>query len=368
MTVYAQKIAGKETGRWIVEVVTKIEGPSGVVRKKHREIFPTEAKARKRNAELLKHGTKKLPSPREEVAAKAPTQDTKDLLELCLATSYTGKTPLYVQCQGTYMRRFVSWLEKTKVPLDNVNDATMVGWRAFVSSTYAKSPSGINQHMTAALTFLGYLYKARVISSVPRGSRVSSKRTPMRRPLSGPEEAKAFVQALRDVGYPQVADATLVGILTGLRRGTVMSLRPEWVQDTPSGPVIAIPRTKTSGRQSYPIDENTKELLSRCLPWQKLTVERIRTAYRLAHEKLGWSEENDMHFVFHGTRNTFGTWLTNSGSPTRAVQEVMGHSSIQTTQRYLDVAPELKRRIVSVLPSGELIGNEEEPESISSGV
>ena len=45
---------------------------------------------------------------------------------------------------------------------------------------------------------------------------------------------------------------------------------------------------------------------------------------------------NDLHF--HSLRHTFGTWLVQKGESIYAVQKLLGHSSITTTQVYSHLA------------------------------
>ena len=49
-------------------------------------------------------------------------------------------------------------------------------------------------------------------------------------------------------------------------------------------------------------------------------------------------------------RHSFGTELVRGGANIRAVQELMRHSSLQTTQRYTQVLDEDRREALAVLP------------------
>lgn len=62
----------------------------------------------------------------------------------------------------------------------------------------------------------------------------------------------------------------------------------------------------------------------------------------------------DAHLTGHSLRHSFGTELVRGGANIRAVQELMRHSSLQTTQRYTQVLDEDRRQALGVLQGREI--------------
>lgn len=44
------------------------------------------------------------------------------------------------------------------------------------------------------------------------------------------------------------------------------------------------------------------------------------------------------HISFHSLRHTCATWLAASGTPSRIIQEIMGHGQLSTTEIYMHAA------------------------------
>ena len=61
---------------------------------------------------------------------------------------------------------------------------------------------------------------------------------------------------------------------------------------------------------------------------------------------------NIKNFRFHDLRHTFASNLVMKGADLYSVKELLGHASIDTTQRYAHLAPEHKSKVVELLNAG----------------
>ena len=72
----------------------------------------------------------------------------------------------------------------------------------------------------------------------------------------------------------------------------------------------------------------------------------IKTGYKAALIRAGLAEKK---YRFHDIRHTFATRLVEKGIDPFTVQELLGHASITTTQRYAHPSRESKRKAVASL-------------------
>jgi len=69
----------------------------------------------------------------------------------------------------------------------------------------------------------------------------------------------------------------------------------------------------------------------------------------------------------HGLRHTFASHLVMRGASLKAVQELLGHESIEMTLRYSHLTPDVKREAVRLLDRTEKLGDIRETEESQSG-
>lgn len=147
------------------------------------------------------------------------------------------------------------------------------------------------------------------------------------------QQGKRLIQAARG----PMRELIRWALLTGLRRGELLSLTPAsfrgatvHLQDTKSGKprTVPLPPELNPARFPFGMNYNTFEK-----HWQN--------ARKLARMP---------HIRFHDLRRSYGTWLLQGGADLASVRDLLGHSTITMTSRYLGASSTDLKRAVSVLP------------------
>jgi integrase len=140
--------------------------------------------------------------------------------------------------------------------------------------------------------------------------------------------SRAQVMILVHAAPKALGDAILLSAYTGLRRGELMRLKPA---DAVDGCVIV--RVAKSGKpRTVPVARQALPILTR-LPIP-LTLNQLDTQFRAVRKTTGLD-----HITFHDLRHTYGSWLAESGASGTVIRDVMGHSNLSVTSRYLHSVP-----------------------------
>jgi integrase len=117
------------------------------------------------------------------------------------------------------------------------------------------------------------------------------------------------------------------------------------------------PNCTTDEDWEVPLNDTARELLRELVQAERkgsefvFTNPKTRTKYTTI--KTAWlsacrdADLSDLRF--HDLRHTFGTRAADAGVPLPAIRDVMGHKSIQTTERYAHATDEGKRRAVEAI-------------------
>lgn len=148
-----------------------------------------------------------------------------------------------------------------------------------------------------------------------------------------------------------------VAVCTGLRRGELLRLRWQDV-DLDSGLLYVRnrggARTKSGNERAVPLAGDAVDVL------QRLKAERAdeedgpvfvdsdglpprpdRVTHRFKFYVRKAKLRDRKRLKFHSLRHTTGSWLAMKGVPMRVIQGILGHSSVQVTEQYSHLAPEV---------------------------
>jgi len=224
--------------------------------------------------------------------------------------------------------------------------------RAFVTArrTEGLGPRGVQRALAALRSFYRYLERENLADSAALRS-VRSPKLPrtLPRPLSEIDAARTIKEAGQDE-EPWIAarDAALVTLLygTGLRISEALSLSHG---DAPLGetltilgkggkqravPVIAAVREAVDVyAQICPFDSGRAGPLFVSRRGKPMSPREAQALMQRLRGRLGLPTSATPHAL----RHSFATHLLTNGGDLRAVQELLGHASLSTTQKYTEV-------------------------------
>lgn len=183
------------------------------------------------------------------------------------------------------------------------------------------------------------------------------------RSLSADEEQR-LMKVLSVPEYEYLKGIVIVALNTALRRQNILDLT--WEQIDLTGRVIEITENKSNKHILKPINDTLYEYLT-SIPEGKRNgyvfinyytgkkCKEIKRAWKTVKEKANLKD-----FRFHDLKHTVGTRLAEQGVPIPVIKEVLDHSDIKTTMRYVHTANEQILSAMNVLNSNrkDLIQND----------
>lgn len=155
---------------------------------------------------------------------------------------------------------------------------------------------------------------------------------------------------------PITLKIVIYALQTGFRKGNVLQSR--WEQIDFNLRTIELLKQNNKGKKiiKIPLTDILYELLQSLNPKKEGYIfinpktnkpyTNIRKSFDTALKKAGIKD-----FHFHDLRRTVGTWLLTGGVDIRTVQNILAHSDISTTERYLSLTPEQNKKAMEVLNS-----------------
>jgi integrase/recombinase XerD len=179
----------------------------------------------------------------------------------------------------------------------------------------------------------------------PLPEKVKFKSGGMNKGVLSLDEIKSLVAA--HCGNEAVKRAFMFACNTGLRFGDIKSLR--W-QDI-NGPELFFVQNKTKEVLRLKLNKNALKLIGErgkpdapvfVLPTFEGSVKTIKNWVKRA--------DIDKRITWHSARHSFATNILLLGYDIKTLSQLLGHTSIQHTQKYLSIADERKAQAVNSLP------------------
>ena len=222
-----------------------------------------------------------------------------------------------------------------------------------------KSNATVNRFIAATRTFFAYCRKFGYLESNP-ALELKTVRIPVHIPrfLTAPEIDKLCSLPVTNELLWETRDKALFEVLysTGCRVSEVVSLK---ISDLQGGNSYAIVRGKGNKERKVFFEIQAREALKVYFEDRKkrFSSEGIQdnSPYVFVNQKGGSLSTGGVRYILsrysgaeglnhhvspHALRHTFATAMLGNGADVRAVQEMLGHSSISTTQRYTHITTE----------------------------
>lgn len=243
------------------------------------------------------------------------------------------------------LQEFITFVDKSHQDIDNLDI------RTFLASLHQKKlkKTSISRKLASIRSFFKYLHREGVVRKNP-ARLVSSPRLPKTLPrFLSIDDVFSLMDAPKGETFKTTRDKAILELLysSGLRVSELASLDMADL-DIKEGLV----RVKGKGKKEriVPIGSKALDAIKNYLP-ERITKKRRSPAIFLNNRGGRLTDRSIRRILYiysrllnlrgnlspHTLRHTFATHMLHGGADLRAIQELLGHSSLSTTQRYTHV-------------------------------
>lgn len=230
-----------------------------------------------------------------------------------------------------YTRAFTEFLDK------DPDNATKDDVKLFLASLIneGKSPSTVNLARSAVLFYLNEVLEKTIAG-------VHAPKIPKKHPVHLTQQEVADLIAAAPTQQTQLMIKLLYA--SGLRVSELVKLRYEDVEDG----TVHVRSGKGQKDRITILPESLADELVGTGPVfgdGSMTTRNVQQAVKNAAKRAGLSKNVTPHVL----RHSFATHLLEQGTDIRVIQELLGHSNLQTTQIYTHVSKDTLRNVKSPL-------------------
>ncbi|MBI3802364.1 MAG: tyrosine recombinase XerC [Nitrospirae bacterium] len=249
------------------------------------------------------------------------------------------------------LERFCAFLvgdrgrEQSKLPsLGSIDHLTIRGYLAFLQKQGAKKTT-VARKLAVLRTFFQYLVREGRVSVNPAKRVASPKQEKPLPKFLTVDQAQGLMTAPAGEGWRVLRDRAILETFysSGIRISELVGLQPDDV-DFVSGMVKVFGKGRKE--RIVPIGRKALEALRVYLAARPAAAEGLfcnarggrittRSVDRLVKKYVRQIDQPNA--VPHSLRHTFATHLLEGGADLRSVQEMLGHVSLSTTQRYTHI-------------------------------
>ncbi len=309
--------------------------------------------------------------PDEVAASISYDQAAKEFLDY--VQHYRGYSPLTVRAYGTDLRMFREFLEsrlgRVPAPAEIKREQII----QFGVSRKGAAPLTLRRKYACLASLFGFLQDMGYLQGNP-ARRLPLPKTVQAVPVClSEEQARRLLEAAHT---PWHRALIAVLLFTGLRRSEAVAITLDDL-DLEKGQLLV--HGKGSKDRVVPLTplviQAIREYLERRQETQshRLFLSRIggnpiagRVVNRMLARVLQEAKLDKEGITPHKLRHTFATHLIRNGVDIRTVQELMGHSELETTAKYLHSDTRTKQAAVGKL--GGLLGNNQSEVTIPAEV
>jgi tyrosine recombinase XerC len=268
-----------------------------------------------------------------------------------------GASPHTMRAYGSDLSELAEWATRRGRGPGELGHRDLRTYAAAISGR-GLSPSSVARKLAAVRSLHDYLVRAGEAAQNPGELLPSPKRGSRLPRVLGPDQIAALLERIPATGPLEVRDRALFEVAygSGLRAEEIVNLNldsPDFESETVR--VVG----KGSKTRIVPMGEPAQRALERYLERARPALAADRSEPSLFLSRRGrrlspsdvrrrlerWVRQAAVagHVSPHTLRHSFATHLLEGGADLRSIQELLGHSSLSTTQVYTRVEPQRLR-------------------------